>query len=49
MVVNRGKASSLDIDNYYAMLNKNGGNEIKVRFIESNCYRTGTEFLKNKA
>jgi len=37
MVVNRGKASSLDIENFYAMLNKNGGTEIKVSLLKQNC------------
>lgn len=30
MIINRGKASSLDIENFYALLNGNGGIELKV-------------------
>ena len=33
MLVNRGKASSLDVENFYALSNDNGGTEIKVKFI----------------
>ena len=33
MIVHRGKATSLDIENFYALYNKNGGVEIKVIYL----------------
>ena len=33
MIVHRGKASSVDIENFYALFNKNGGNEVKVIYL----------------
>jgi len=46
MIVNRGKASSLDIENFYALLNGNGGVELKVCI--KILYETGSNFASNE-